>query len=168
MVNLSVDCGLHSVKLDSLIQFEWPPWEFKLLCHSCLQHDHFIVLLILCVNIQSDYSFCSPITPFSWLIIINLWWDLCLVPRLLWHINSFDNRIRNSATKEKTQQKEMMWRRKMWQNKTCEKVCSGTMVGKIALRNIVGMRSSRFNSVCMYESIFLIQVISSYWHVPIE
>ena len=40
VVNLSVDCGLHSVKLDSLIQFEWPPWEFELLFHSCLQHDH--------------------------------------------------------------------------------------------------------------------------------
>ena len=39
VVNLSVDCGLHSVKLDSLIQFEWPTWEFELLCHSCLQHD---------------------------------------------------------------------------------------------------------------------------------
>jgi len=47
VVNLSVDYGLHSVKLDSLIQFEWPPWEFELLCHSCLQHDHCIVLLIL-------------------------------------------------------------------------------------------------------------------------
>ena len=52
VVNLSVDYGLHLVKLDSLIQFEWPPWEFQLLCHSCLQHDHCIVLPILCVNIQ--------------------------------------------------------------------------------------------------------------------
>ena len=46
-----------------------------------------IILLILCVNIQSNYSFCRKITPFSCLIVINLWWDLCLVPRLLWPIN---------------------------------------------------------------------------------
>ena len=39
VVNLSVYYGLHSVKLDSLIQFKWPPREFELLCHSCLQHD---------------------------------------------------------------------------------------------------------------------------------
>ena len=89
MVNLSVDCGLHSVKLDSLIQFKWTPWEFKLICHSCLQHDHCIVLLILYVNIQSCYSFCSTITPFSCLIVINLLWDCVLVPRLLWQINSY-------------------------------------------------------------------------------
>ena len=84
VVNLS-----EAVKLDSLIQFEWPTWEFNLLFHSCLQHDHCIALLILCVNIQIVYSFCSPITPFSWLCVINLWWDLCLVPRLLWYINSY-------------------------------------------------------------------------------
>ena len=48
VVNLSVDYGLHSVKLNLLdIQFEWPPWEFELLCHSWFQHDHCIVLLIL-------------------------------------------------------------------------------------------------------------------------
>ena len=44
VVNLSVYCGLHSVKLDSLIQFEWPLWEFKLLWHSCFQHAHCIPL----------------------------------------------------------------------------------------------------------------------------
>ena len=66
VVNWSVYYGLHSVKLDSLIQLEWDPWEFELLFHSCLQHDHCIVLLILCVNIWSGYSFCSPITPFLW------------------------------------------------------------------------------------------------------
>ena len=46
-----------------------------------------IVLLNLCVNIQSGYSFYSTITPFSWLIVIFLWWDLCLVPRSLCEIN---------------------------------------------------------------------------------
>ena len=44
VVNLSVDCGLHSVKLDSLIQFEWLPWEFELSWNSCIWHDHCIVL----------------------------------------------------------------------------------------------------------------------------
>ena len=58
-----------------------------------------IVLLILCVNIQSGYSFCSTITPFSCLIVINLWWDLCLVPRLLWQINSYLHRITIWITK---------------------------------------------------------------------
>ena len=45
VVKLSVD--RYSVKLDSLIQFEWPPWEFEMLWNSCFQHDHCIVLLIL-------------------------------------------------------------------------------------------------------------------------
>ena len=39
------------------------------------------------MTIQSGYSFCSPITPFSCLMVINLWWDCVLVPRLLWQIN---------------------------------------------------------------------------------
>ena len=55
--------------------------SFILAAWSC------IVLLIICVNIQSDYSFCSTITPFSCLIVINLWWDFVLVPTLLWKIN---------------------------------------------------------------------------------
>ena len=56
-------------------------FSFMLVAWSC------IVLLILCVNIQRGYSFCRTITPFSCLIVINIWWDLCLVPRLLWQIN---------------------------------------------------------------------------------
>ena len=47
-----------------------------------------IVLLILCVNRQCGYSFCSPFTLFFMIIVINIWWDLCLVPRLLWQINT--------------------------------------------------------------------------------
>ena len=47
VVNLSVHCGLHSVKLVSLIQFEWPPWKFELSWNSCTLHDHCIILLIL-------------------------------------------------------------------------------------------------------------------------
>ena len=87
VVNLSVDCVLHSVNLDSLIQFKWPPWQFELIFLSCLQHNRCIVLLILCVNIQSGYTFCSTITPFSSLIVINIWWECVLVPIFLWQIN---------------------------------------------------------------------------------
>ena len=63
MVNLSVDCGLHSVKLDSLIQFEWPPWEFKLCWHSCIWHDHCIVSSFFHLIIQSYYFHCNTILP---------------------------------------------------------------------------------------------------------
>ena len=74
VVNWSVDYGLHSVKLDSLIQFEWPPCEFELLCHSCLQHDHVF--------------YCSF---FVWIYRVATrfvaLFHLCLVPRLLWQIN---------------------------------------------------------------------------------
>ena len=79
VVNLSVNCGLHSVKLDSFIEFEWPPGEFELSWNSCFQHDHCIVSSFFHLIILSGYSFCSTITPFSCLIVINLL-RLCLSP----------------------------------------------------------------------------------------
>ena len=39
------------------------------------------------MNIQCSYSFCSPFSPFSWIIVINLLMRLCLVPRSLCKIN---------------------------------------------------------------------------------
>ena len=47
VVNWSVHYGLHSVKLDSLIQFKWPPWEFELSWHSCIWHDQLYCIIIL-------------------------------------------------------------------------------------------------------------------------
>ena len=53
VVNLSVDYGLHLVKLDSLIQFEWPPWEFESSWNSC-----FYMIIVdpdLCVNEMKEH-----------------------------------------------------------------------------------------------------------------
>ena len=59
----------------------WIVLEFMYLAWSlyCITHS----LLI----IQSCYSFCSTIMPFSCLIVWNLLWDCDLVPILLWQIN---------------------------------------------------------------------------------
>ena len=119
MVNLSVDYGLHSVKLDSLIQFECPPWEFKLLCHSFLQHEHYIVLLILCVNIQCGYSFCIPFSPFSWIIVINLLMRLFLVPRSLCKFNMVSELTEGWSS---ISQKKAFWQISTWKLSNSSKI----------------------------------------------
>ena len=45
-LTMCADCGWHSVKLHTSMQFEWPLWVFELSWHSCTLHDHCIVLLI--------------------------------------------------------------------------------------------------------------------------
>ena len=61
VVNWSVDYGLHSVNLDSLIQFEWPPWEFKFLgIHASgmiivLYHHSFIWLYKASTSIAAPF-----------------------------------------------------------------------------------------------------------------
>ena len=88
VVNLSVHWGLHSVKLDSLIQFEWPPWEFELSWHSCFQHDHCIVLFIIHLIIKICYFHCSTILPILLLSVCILCETMFSVPRPLWQINN--------------------------------------------------------------------------------
>ena len=43
-LTMCVDYGWLLVKLQKSIQFEWPPWVFKLSWNSCTLHDHCIVI----------------------------------------------------------------------------------------------------------------------------
>ena len=81
-----VDRGWHSVKLHPFIQFEWPPWEFKLSFHSCILHDHCIVLFII-LFIQSCYFHCNTIFPILCIFVCILCETVFSVLRPLWQAN---------------------------------------------------------------------------------
>ena len=86
LVSLCVYCGLQSVKLHPFIQFEWPPWVFELSWHSCILHDHCIVLRFFI-----DYTELLLIFQHHYAIFmlncLKYLLDCVLVPRLLWQIN---------------------------------------------------------------------------------
>ena len=65
---------MDSLGIRIALSFILATWSLYCITHS---------LLI----IQSCYSFCNTIMPFSCLIVWNLLWDCVLVPRLLWQIN---------------------------------------------------------------------------------
>ena len=65
---------MTSLGIQNVLEFMHLAWSLYCITHS---------LLI----IQSCYSYCSTIMPFSCLIVWNLLWDCVLVPRLPWQIN---------------------------------------------------------------------------------
>ena len=75
VVNWCFHCGLHSVKLDSLIQFEWSTWEFELSWNSCIWNDHCIVSSFFHLITQSCYSHCSTILPILCIFVCHSLWD---------------------------------------------------------------------------------------------
>ena len=87
VVNLSVHYGLHSVKLDSLIQFEWYPWELELSWNSCFWHDHCIVLFIIHWLYRAATFYCSTILPILCIFVCILCETVFSIPRPLWQIN---------------------------------------------------------------------------------
>ena len=106
VVNLSVHYGLHSVKPDSLIQFEWHPWEFELSWNSWIWHDHFIVSSFFHLIIQSYYFHCSTIFPILCIFVCVLCETMFSVLRPLWQINMVSELMVGQSSYS---QKQVFW-----------------------------------------------------------
>ena len=87
--------------------------------HSCLQHDIVIELLIICVNIQSDYSFHSPFIPFMSYLLINIWWDWCFVHRSIYNINIVSEIM---VGRSSISQKQAFWQIFAWNLSNSSKI----------------------------------------------